>query len=238
MKLWVTYLGRFIYKCWTTFRDCGWSTSQLRYQLSSYHLFWHEEHSYETLTCPVALPHSHHLANERWSQFGGNITIWYCVKCQDFLKRMGLCIKTWKIDFVCISKLGKAWPLRLKLFIIYVWVVHLRNIADKKLPTESAASLSRHIKQPSCVLTTSIFLSFLCQVGPDSPDWRELLALLQTVCQLQCRVHGGKWLCAWLLGWALVSWWTLSFDQHFEIHILQIEASCSLRNAISQDILT
>lgn len=126
-----------------------------------------------------------------------------------------------------------AWPLRLKLFIIYVWVVHLRNIADKKLPSLQLLS-HQHINQPSCVLTTSIFLSFLCQAGPDSPNWRELLALLQTVCQLQCWVHGGKWVCAWLVGWAVVSWWTLSFDQHFEIHILRIEASCSLWNAISQ----
>lgn len=147
------------------------------------------------------------------------------------------CLNITKLNFVCISKLGMAWPLRLKLFIIYVWVVHLRNIADKKLPSLQLLS-HQHINQPSCVLTTSIFLSFLCQAGPDSPNWRELLALLQTVCQLQCWVHGGKWVCAWLVGWAVVSWWTLSFDQHFEIHILRIEASCSPRNAISQDILT
>lgn len=40
-----------------------------------------------------------------------------------------------KQKFESNSKLGIAWPLRLRLFIIYVWVVHLRDIADKKLPS-------------------------------------------------------------------------------------------------------
>lgn len=96
------------------------------------------------------------------------------------------------------SKLVIALLLRLWLFIIYVWVVYLRYIADKKLP--SLHLLSPSISTPlSCVLTTSIFLSFLSKAGPDSPNWRELLALLQTVCQLQCRVYGGKseFLCGW-----------------------------------------
>lgn len=53
MKLWATYLGRFIYKCSTTFWD--WTPIHPK---SSYHLFWHEEHPYETLTCP-SLCHIH-----------------------------------------------------------------------------------------------------------------------------------------------------------------------------------
>lgn len=57
----------------------------------------------------------------------------------------------------------------------------------KKLPV-----LSRHVD--STILFSR--LPFPCRsspAGPDSPDWRELPALLQTVCQLQRRVYGGKW---------------------------------------------
>lgn len=142
------------------------------------------------------------------------------------------------------SKLVIAPLLRLWLSIIYVWVVHLRHIADKKLPSLHLLSPSISTS-PSCVLTTSIFLSFLSQAGPDSPNWRELLALLQTVCQLQCRVYGGKsvFLCGWagiffLCKVAAFSWWSLSFDQFFANCTFCTKASCSPRNAISQDILT
>lgn len=115
-------------------------------------------------------------------------------------------VSCWKADFVSIPKnmifknsfkLGIAPLPRLWLSIIYVWVSHLRYCGQKA--PQSPSLLWKHIDPTILFSHHSHFPSFLPPAGPDSPNWRELLALLQTVCQLQCRVHGGKFLivCEW-----------------------------------------
>lgn len=55
------------------------------------------------------------------------------------------------------------------------------------LQTKSSPSSSPSTSvPPSCVLTSLVLLSFPSLAGPDSSNRRELPALLQRVCQLQC----------------------------------------------------
>lgn len=92
----------------------------------------------------------------------------------------------WRSISINIPIEDMAQLLRLCFFIIYSLVAHLRLCRQKAPPSLSLLYYTILCSPlPFCC-------HFFSPAGPDSSHWRELLALLQTVCQLQCRVHGGK----------------------------------------------
>lgn len=90
-----------------------------------------------------------------------------------------------------IPNMGIIGLVRLWLSIIYAKLL-IWGLADKKLHSLHLPPSPSTSSPPFSLLTSPIFLSFLSLAGPDPSNWRELLALLQTVRQLQRRVYGGK----------------------------------------------
>lgn len=114
------------------------------------------------------------------------MSLWSACLCENPVK--SLCLNNRKN-----TNFNKYFYLRHSRASEVVALYYLCRAAHLRTRRQKAPPVSPRISAvPFCVLTTPVSLSLLCPAGPDSSDWGELLAVLQTVCQLQRRVHGGK----------------------------------------------